>query len=162
MVDTSLSSNPFFKAIVPLIPPGVNEAYMPVISGKTGKPTFIHTPKAKDFLSQVTWYFRDQARIDIDYELFGKISTTHLHVPMSLTLTIYYKTAWRNDSDGPLKITKDALFEHFKFLAEPGCKQWNDNRVVEDHVFKRVDPLHPRFEIEISCALLPTTIKKVA
>ena len=148
---------PFFRASVPLIPPGINQSYAPAISEKTGKPILVHTKEAKDFLSKVAWYFRDQGCVDMDYEVFNRISASRLHVPMSLTLIVYDKSLWRKDSDGPLKIVKDAVFEHFKFIAAPGQqKAWNDNSTIDDHISKRVDVLNPHFEVEISCTPLPT------
>jgi crossover junction endodeoxyribonuclease RusA len=46
----------------------------------------------------------------------------------------------RRDLDGGLKITQDALCEALTI---------NDNRVVDIHLVKRVDPLRPRIEVQL-------------
>ena len=159
LISSPSAIKPFFRASVPLIPPGINASYAPAINRRTGKPILVHTKEAKDFLSKVSWYFRDRSCTELDQDLFNRISASRLHVPMSLSLTVYYTTMWKSDSDGPLKIVKDGLFEHFKFIAPPGQgKSWNDNRVIDDHIFKRVDALNPHFELEICCTPLPAKV----
>ena len=46
----------------------------------------------------------------------------------------------RINLDGGLKIAQDAICTALEV---------NDNRVVDIHLVKRIDPLHPRIEIEL-------------
>ena len=46
----------------------------------------------------------------------------------------------KRDLDGGLKITQDAICESLGI---------NDNRVVDIHLVKRIDPLHPRIEVQM-------------
>jgi len=55
-------------------------------------------------------------------------------------LDFYFKTPLKRDLDGGLKIAQDAI------LAPLGV---NDNRVVDIHLVKRIDPLRPRLEVEL-------------
>lgn len=59
---------------------------------------------------------------------------------VSLTLTFYFKTLLGRDLDGGLKITQDSLCEGL---------QINDNRVVELHLWKRVDAQDPHVQAEL-------------
>lgn len=59
---------------------------------------------------------------------------------LGLFLDFYFETPLRRDLDGGLKITQDAICEALKL---------NDNRVVDVHLVKRVDPTHPRVEVEL-------------
>ncbi len=59
---------------------------------------------------------------------------------LGLFLDFYFETPLRRDLDGGLKIAQDALCEALKL---------NDNRVVDVHLVKRVDPTHPRVEVEL-------------
>ena len=52
----------------------------------------------------------------------------------------YFETPLRRDLDGGLKITQDALLDALKI---------NDNRVVDIHLVKRIDPNKPRVEVEL-------------
>lgn len=59
---------------------------------------------------------------------------------LGLYISFYFETPLRRDLDGGLKITQDALCE---------ALQLNDNRVVDVHLLKRLDPLHPRVVVEL-------------
>jgi len=59
---------------------------------------------------------------------------------VGLFLDFYFETPLKRDLDGGLKIAQDAI------LAPLGI---NDNRVVDIHLVKRIDPLHPRLEVEL-------------
>lgn len=60
---------------------------------------------------------------------------------LSLSFDFYFKTSLRRDLDGGLKIAQDALC---------GAFQINDNRVVRAVLSKRIDPEHPRLEVEMT------------
>ena len=59
---------------------------------------------------------------------------------VGLFMDMYFKSPLKRDLDGGLKITQDSI------LNAMGV---NDNRVVDIHLVKRIDPLRPRVEIEL-------------
>ena len=59
---------------------------------------------------------------------------------LSLFIDFYFATPYKRDLDGGLKITQDALCEALGL---------NDNRVVDIHLVKRIDPLRPRIEVQL-------------
>lgn len=59
---------------------------------------------------------------------------------LSFFLDFYFTTPHKRDLDGGLKITLDAVCEALAL---------NDNRVVDIHLIKKIDPLHPRLEITL-------------
>lgn len=59
---------------------------------------------------------------------------------LALFIDFYFETPLRRDLDGGLKIAQDAI------CTTLGV---NDNRVVDIHLVKRIDPLHPRIEVEM-------------
>lgn len=147
--------SPFFHVELPLSAPGINQSYMPAVD-ENGKLTMVHTPTARQFLLQAAWYFRDQAGLKkFDRRVFEAISDAKPKEKVALDVTIKFhlKSLWRSDIDGPDKITLDALFAHFKFLADFGkTANWNDNRVTCLHVYKDVASSGvPSIEIEVRC-----------
>lgn len=63
--------------------------------------------------------------------------------PLSLSIRFFFTSALRRDVDGGLKIAQDALCEGLEL---------NDNRIVETHLFKDLDKVHPRIEVSLSAA----------
>lgn len=61
--------------------------------------------------------------------------------PLSLTVRFFFSSMLRRDVDSGLKITQDAL------CLGLGV---NDNRIVELHLYKEQDTIHPRTEISLS------------
>ena len=59
---------------------------------------------------------------------------------LAMFLDFYFETPLRRDLDGGLKITQDSICTSLGI---------NDNRVVDIHLVKRIDPLHPRLEVEL-------------
>jgi crossover junction endodeoxyribonuclease RusA len=59
---------------------------------------------------------------------------------LSLFIDFYFATPMKRDLDGGLKITQDAICESLEI---------NDNRVVDIHLVKRIDPRNPRIEVQI-------------
>ena len=59
---------------------------------------------------------------------------------LALFLDFYFSTPLKRDLDGGLKITQDALCEELGL---------NDNRVVDIHLVKHIDPLHPHLYLEL-------------
>ena len=85
--------------------------------------------------------------------LFAKVAMPDrvpLEGPVSVEMAFYFPTR-RNDLDGPIKPTLDALQDGRVFL--------NDRQVVRLVVTKHLDPDNPRAEIAVCLALheAPTT-----
>ena len=59
---------------------------------------------------------------------------------VGLFIDFYFETPGRRDLDGGLKITQDAICDALGV---------NDNRVVDIHLVKRIDPLRPHIEVEL-------------
>ncbi len=59
---------------------------------------------------------------------------------VALFIDFYFETPHRRDLDGGLKVTQDSICEALGV---------NDNRVVDVHLIKRIDPLRPRIEVEL-------------
>jgi crossover junction endodeoxyribonuclease RusA len=59
---------------------------------------------------------------------------------LALFIDVFFETPLRRDLDGGLKIAQDAICSALDV---------NDNRVVDIHLVKRIDPLHPRIEVEL-------------
>jgi crossover junction endodeoxyribonuclease RusA len=59
---------------------------------------------------------------------------------LSVALTYYFETPRKRDLDGGLKITLDALSRALGF---------DDRDIVDLHLTKKIDPLHPRVEVEV-------------
>ena len=59
---------------------------------------------------------------------------------LALFIDFFFETPLRRDLDGGLKIAQDAICTALEV---------NDNRVVDIHLVKRIDPLNPRIEIEL-------------
>jgi crossover junction endodeoxyribonuclease RusA len=63
---------------------------------------------------------------------------------VGLFIDFYFETPRRRDLDGGLKITQDAICDSLGV---------NDNRVVDVHLVKRIDPLRPHIEVELEAIL---------
>ena len=63
---------------------------------------------------------------------------------VGLFIDFYFETPRRRDLDGGLKITQDAICDALGV---------NDNRVVDVHLVKRIDPLRPHIEVELEAIL---------
>jgi crossover junction endodeoxyribonuclease RusA len=59
---------------------------------------------------------------------------------LSLFIDFYFATPMKRDLDGGLKIAQDAICENLGI---------NDNRVVDIHLVKRIDPLKPRIDVQL-------------
>ncbi len=113
------------------LPPSINEQYATVDGHR------VSTVIARRFKQQV----RDVLRIlerqgHIRDELLNYFRQNYL----ALFLDFYFSTPLKRDLDGGLKITQDALCEGLGL---------NDNRVVDIHLSKHIDPLHPHLYVEI-------------
>ena len=82
-------------------------------------------------------------------ELAGRFEPAFLETArqgyLALFLDFYFESPLRRDLDGGLKIAQDTICEALGV---------DDRRVVDIHLVKRIDPLHPRMVVEIEA--LPT------
>jgi crossover junction endodeoxyribonuclease RusA len=127
--DTRLTPS-LVRLTLPL-PPSINEQYA-TVDGRR-----ISTVVARRFKQQV----RDALRT---LERQGNLSdelrqTLHQH-HLALLLDFYFTTPHKRDLDGGLKIAQDALCEGLGI---------NDNRIVDIHLMKHIDPLRPHLYIEL-------------
>jgi crossover junction endodeoxyribonuclease RusA len=117
------------------LPPGVNNQYVTV-----GKRRVLSKP-AQAFKRDVTKLLagmRERGQLDPAIEqAFG----TSL---IGAYFTFYFETPMRRDLDGGLKIALDALAKGLGF---------DDRSVVDMHLTKQIDPLHPRLEVELETIL---------
>lgn len=59
---------------------------------------------------------------------------------LGVYMTFYFETPMRRDLDGGLKIALDTIATSLGF---------DDRNVVDLHLTKQIDPLHPRLEVDI-------------
>jgi crossover junction endodeoxyribonuclease RusA len=115
------------------LPPGVNNQYVTV-----GKRRVLSKP-AQAFKRDVTALLRErQSRENLDPWLAGLRAQ-----PFACDLVFYFETPFKRDLDGGLKIALDAL------CASLGL---DDRYIVSLTLEKRIDPLHPRLELELGPA----------
>jgi crossover junction endodeoxyribonuclease RusA len=118
------------KLTLPL-PPGVNNQYV-----TAGKRRVLSKP-ARAFKDEVT-------KLLLDHRERNRITTAQERAIASawigIYLTFYFETPLKRDLDGGLKIALDAIAAGLGF---------DDRRVVDIHLTKRIDPLRPRLEVEL-------------
>ena len=121
---------PLLRLTLPL-PPSINEQYATVNGHR------VSTPVARRFKHDVksALHALEQQGL-LDDDLCSRFQQSHL----ALLLDFYFATPLKRDLDGGLKITQDAL------CAGLGV---NDNRVVDIHLMKHIDPLHPHLYVEL-------------
>jgi crossover junction endodeoxyribonuclease RusA len=113
------------------LPPGVNNQYI-TINGRRAL-----SPEARRYKRGVLRDLRRQRDSGaIDDELCAAAQRGYL----ALFIDFFFETPLRRDLDGGLKIAQDAI------CTALGV---NDNRVVDIHLVKRIDPLRPRIEVEV-------------
>jgi crossover junction endodeoxyribonuclease RusA len=113
------------------LPPGVNNQYLTVNRRR------VLSGPAKAFKRDVAKLL-ERARLD------GEITVTMERALkdslLGVYLTFYFETPLRRDLDGGLKIALDALC---------GALGVDDRMVVDLHLTKQIDPLHPRLDVEM-------------
>ncbi len=125
-----MPSNTTLSLVLPM-PPGVNNQYVTV-----GNRRVLSKP-ARAFRKDVAVLverLRTKGRLDPAVEAALQKSL------LGIYLTFYFTSPMRRDLDGGLKIALDALGDTIGF---------DDRRVVDLHLTKQIDPLHPRLEVEI-------------
>ena len=116
--------------VLPL-PPGVNNQYA-TVNGRR-----VLSAEAKRFKAAV------EKRIDemrFSQELNPALLELLQRSFLSLFIDFYFATPMKRDLDGGLKIAQDALCEALGI---------NDNRVVDIHLVKRIDPRNPRIAVQL-------------
>ncbi len=117
------------------MPPSINSQYA-TVNGR--RVLSEEARKWKREVSRKVEYLEDQGQIS--EQLRRDFAKVHL----SVFLDFYFTTPHKRDLDGGLKITLDAICEALNL---------NDNRVVDIHLIKKIDPLHPRLEVVLEGVL---------
>jgi len=113
------------------LPPSINEQYATVDGHR------VSTVVARRFKQQVRDILRTLER---QGHIYDELLNSFRQGYLALFLDFYFTTPLKRDLDGGLKITQDALCEGLGL---------NDNRVVDIHLSKHIDPLHPHLYVEI-------------
>ena len=114
------------------LPPGVNNQY--VSAGRRR----VLSKGAKAFKRAGTSAIRDVLISNPAAEAFAE---TLQGSPFACDLVFFFETPFKRDLDGGLKIALDVLCESLGI---------NDRHAVSLTLEKRIDPLHPRLEIELA------------
>nr|WP_239583660.1 RusA family crossover junction endodeoxyribonuclease [Herpetosiphon giganteus] len=113
------------------LPPSINSQYVSVGNRR------VLSREAQTFKRQVKRHLAMLQQRDTISEQFLALAQKGY---LALFLDFYFETPLRRDLDGGLKITQDSICTSLGI---------NDNRVVDIHLVKRIDPLHPRLEVEL-------------
>ena len=117
------------RIVLPL-PPSINNQYATVGNRR------VLTKDAAQFKRAVRRRILSAHGADLSDVEHEQLKTGYL----GLYLDFYFETPLKRDLDGGLKIAQDALCEALGL---------DDRRVVDIHLSKRIDPLHPRVEVEL-------------
>ncbi|MBA3274873.1 MAG: RusA family crossover junction endodeoxyribonuclease [Chloroflexia bacterium] len=125
-----MTHNTTLTLVLPM-PPGVNNQYVTVGNRR------VLSKSARAFRKDVAVLverLRTKGQLDpaVEKALQGSL--------LGIYCTFYFTSPMRRDLDGGLKITLDALGDTLGF---------DDRRIVDLHLVKQIDPLHPRLEVEI-------------
>jgi len=113
------------------LPPSINEQYATVDGHR------VSTVVARRFKKQVLEVLATLERQGVLHE---ELRQHFRQGYLALFLDFFFMTPLKRDLDGGLKITQDALCEGLGL---------NDNRVVDIHLSKHIDPLHPHLYVEL-------------
>jgi len=118
------------------LPPGINQQYA-TVEGRR-----VLSKESRQYKKEVGKAIR---RLRADGTISGALVVALRRGFVGLFIDFYFETPLRRDLDGGLKIAQDAICE---------ALDMNDNRVVDLHLVKRMDPLRPRIEVELEA--IPT------
>ena len=121
------------------IPPSINQQYA-TVNGRRVLSSAGRTYKAQ--VGQQVWIALAQSPVKAS--LMKQLQSG----PLAFSIRFFFTTALRRDVDSGLKIAQDALCEGLGV---------NDNRIVETHLYKQVDKLHPRIEVSLTLAAPPSS-----
>ncbi len=113
------------------LPPGINSQYA-TVNGRR-----VLSAEARRWKSEVE---RKLDGLEIQGVLSDQLKAGFARSYLAVFLDFYFTTPHKRDLDGGLKITLDALCQALGL---------NDNRVVDIHLIKKIDPLHPRLDITL-------------
>lgn len=113
------------------LPPGVNNQYVTV-----GRRRVLSKP-AQAFNKDVA---KIVERARTDGVIVPAMEAALKDALIGVYLTFYFETPNRRDLDGGLKIALDALCRALGI---------DDRAVVDLHLTKRIDPLHPHLDVEL-------------
>jgi crossover junction endodeoxyribonuclease RusA len=113
------------------MPPGVNNQYVSV-NGRR-----VLSSEARQYKKIVGRYLQRQHDTGA---IPDEVSAAARKGYLALFIDFYFETPLRRDLDGGLKIAQDTI------CTALGV---NDNRVVDIHLVKRIDPGNPRIEVEV-------------
>jgi crossover junction endodeoxyribonuclease RusA len=113
------------------LPPGVNNQYTQ--AGKRRVLSKEHVAFKRQVRHKMHRLRVDEVVTDVFIEALEKGW-------IGLFMDFFFESPLRRDLDGGLKITQDAILEGLGI---------NDNRVVDIHLVKRIDPANPRVEVEL-------------
>jgi crossover junction endodeoxyribonuclease RusA len=113
------------------LPPSINQQYA-TVNGRR-----VLSRDSRDYKKEVRSAIRRlRAEGAISDALVAALRAGYV----GLFIDFYFETPHRRDLDGGLKVTQDAICDALGV---------NDNRVVDVHLIKRIDPLRPRIEVEL-------------
>lgn len=124
-------SRPAGIALVLPLPPGINNQYA-TVNGRR-----VLSAEARRFKQ---WVAEHMSRLRFSGDLSDAVLAALRGGYLSLFIDFYFATPMKRDLDGGLKITQDAICEALGI---------NDNRVVDIHLVKRIDPANPRIEVQV-------------
>jgi crossover junction endodeoxyribonuclease RusA len=124
---------PTLRLSLPL-PPSVNQQYA-TVNGRR-----VLSAPSRRFRRDVSAYMRTQAA---GPRWPGRWLSTLPGQPLVCDLAFYFTTPFQRDLDGGLKIALDAVLEALEL---------DDRYIVALTLEKRIDPLHPRLELELGVA----------
>jgi crossover junction endodeoxyribonuclease RusA len=129
--NESVQRRPSLLRLTLPLPPSINEQYATVDGHR------VSTVVARRFKQQVRTALRSLEQQGL---LHDELRDSFQQSYLALFLDFYFTTPLKRDLDGGLKITQDALCEALGL---------NDNRVVDIHLVKHIDPLHPHLYVEL-------------
>lgn len=118
------------RLILPL-PPGVNNQYVTVGNRR------VLSKQAQAFKRDVA---KQIARLRAAGDLPPEVEAGFKAAFLGVYLTFYFETPNRRDLDGGLKIALDALC---------AALDLDDRAVVDLHLTKQIDPLHPHLDLDL-------------
>lgn len=113
------------------LPPGINQQYATVGGRRV-------LSKASRAYKKVVR--REMRRFRVDGTISDGLVRALREGFVALFIDFYFETPLRRDLDGGLKITQDAICDALGV---------NDNKVVDVHLVKRIDPLRPHIDVEL-------------
>jgi crossover junction endodeoxyribonuclease RusA len=113
------------------LPPGINSQYA-TVNGRR-----VLSEEARKWKREVA---KRVERLEDSDQLTDEMRRTLAKQHLSVFLDFYFPSPHKRDLDGGLKITLDAVCEALGL---------NDNRVVDIHLIKKIDPLDPRLEVTL-------------